>query len=460
MSKFDIVVIGGGPAGIGAVMELIERDPSLKILMLEKGKPIEQRGTKGIELTQGWGGSSGYSDNKCIYSLDSNYGGRLQDYIKDMSYFSHLMQKTDDLMMRFSPDKDIKTYGDDEDKTEPLRLRAARHGILLMGAKIKHYGTDLGQVIFKNMYEFLKDKVEIRFNTEVIDFNKTDDGFEVFDKSEGYSCKHLILAVGRGGNKWFGDISKKKGIQTKAGRIDLGVRVEFGAHVGKEIDSVVYEPKCVVRLPNDVSARTFCYCPNGKIAVESVRDGDIEYTTVNGHSDHAPEKKTRNTNFCLLVSSEFDQPFNDPIAYGRSVVRLANLLGGGKPIVQRLKDIKAGRRSTEKRMSEMNLQLTLPEAVPGDLSLVFPAKIFNAINDSLKILDNFMPGLYGDDVALYGVEAKWFSIAALLKPSLESVDINDLYCVGDGSGCTRSEVQAFMSGFVAANSILNKIGKK
>jgi hypothetical protein len=459
MAKYDVAIIGAGPAGIGSAIELIEKNPNLKILMIERGKPIELRGKSGVDLTSGWGGSSGFSDNKCIYSFDSNYGGRLQDYIKDLNYFSYLMKKTDDLMMRFCMEKNIKTYGDDDSLIEPFRMRAAKNGILLMSSKIKHYGTDLGFLIFKSMYEYLKDKVEIRFS-EVIDFNKTDDGFEVISKNDIIEntdkCKYLILAVGRSGNKWFSDISEKKGIETKAGKIDLGVRVEFNEYIGREIDSVLYEPKCVIRLPNDVNTRTFCYCPKGKIAMESVIEGGVEYVTVNGHSDHSPEKKTRNTNFALLVSSEFDAPFKDPIAYGRSVVQLANLLGGGKPIVQRLKDIKLGRRSTEKRMSEMNMQPSLKEAVAGDLSLCFPSKIFNSIIDSLKILDKFMPGLYGDDVALFGVEAKWFSISAILKPNLEST-VDDLFCIGDGSGCTRSEVQAFMSGFVAANSILDKI---
>lgn len=258
---------------------------------------------------------------------------------------------------------------------------------------------------------------------------------------------------GRSGNRWFGQIAKEHGLKIRNNQIDIGVRVEFPEWIGREIGSVLYEPKLVIRTPKtDLKARTFCWNNGGHVVAESVTDKGTDYLTVNGHSFNDADKKTANSNFALLVSAEFTEPFNDPIAYGRSVAQICNLMGGGKAIVQRLKDAKAGRRSTPKRMTEMNLQPTLKDAVPGDLSFALPAKQWNTIIEALEILDKIFPGMNGDDTIMYGPEIKWYSARAELSNKLES-SIPNLFCGGDGCGISRGIVQAAMCGIIIGTEI-------
>lgn len=463
--QFDVVVVGAGPGGIFATLELLEHNPKLKILMLDKGKPVHERSHTGIDLTQGFGGCGSWSDGKLCMSLDAGYGGNLQDYISDMRLFSSLMKKVDDIHMSFSDKKDIKVYGDDDKIVEPIKLKAARDGMTLLSAKIRHLGTENNEQIMKNIYEYLKDKVEIRFGVEVTGFSRLKEmdsdwefqtRYNKDDKQILVYSKYLILMPGRSGNRWFGQIAKEHGLKIRNNQIDIGVRVEFPEWIGREIGSILYEPKLVIRAPKtDLKARTFCWNNGGHVVAESVKDNGKDYLTVNGHSFNDADKKTPNSNFALLVSAEFTEPFNDPIAYGRSVAQLCNLMGGGKAIVQRLKDAKLGRRSTPKRMLEMNLQPTLKDAVPGDLSFAFPAKQWNTIIESLEILDKMFPGMNGDDTIMYGPEIKWYSARAELSPKLES-SIPNLFCGGDGCGISRGIVQSAMCGIIIGQEIAER----
>lgn len=461
MSTYDVCIVGAGPGGIFTALTLLEKNPSLKILMLDKGKPVAERGHSGIDLTQGFGGCGSWSDGKLCMSMDAGYGGNLQEYIGDMNLFAAIMKKVDDIHMAFSDKKDIKVYGDDEKVVEPIKIRAAKEGMTLLSARIRHLGTENNEQIMKNIYEHLKDKVDIKFGIEILDFVKSDDEFvingkyatTVFGDAPKFKSKKLVLMPGRSGNRWFGQIAKEHGLKIRNNQIDIGVRVEFPEWIGREIGSVLYEPKLVIRTPKtDLKARTFCWNNGGHVVAESVTDKGTDYLTVNGHSFNDADKKTANSNFALLVSAEFTEPFNDPIAYGRSVAQICNLMGGGKAIVQRLKDAKAGRRSTPKRMTEMNLQPTLKDAVPGDLSFALPAKQWNTIIEALEILDKIFPGMNGDDTIMYGPEIKWYSARAELSNKLES-SIPNLFCGGDGCGISRGIVQAAMCGIIIGTEI-------
>jgi len=458
-SNHDVIIVGARASGIFTSLFLIEENPNLKILLLDKGKPLAKRNRKiGCDIMQGWGGAGSFSDGKLVMSTEREYGGHLQDYIHDMDLFCRLMKKVDETYMRFSNTQDIRVYGDDEAKIEKIKVRAARCGLHLLSARIRHLGTDHNFEILGNMYAFLKEKVEIRFGQEVVSCGPIDKGFEVQVKDtenlKEYVSKsdYLVLAPGRRGMPFFKKTAEKLGLELVNNQVDIGVRVELPNWVMKEICDVVYEPKLVARTPKtDLRARTFCVNYGGEVVYEEA-DGLI---TCNGHSYSDDAKKTANTNFALLVSTKFTHPFNDPYGYGKAVAQQCNVLGKGI-IIQRLKDFLADRRTTEKRLQEMNLQPTLREATPGNLGYAFPYTQMKAIIEMLGLLDKLMPGICGPDTVLYGPEIKWYSSRTTLKPNLES-KIDNLYCLGDGVGITRGLVQASQCGMIAANDILQKI---
>lgn len=456
--SYDVIIIGAGASGIFTSLFLIEENPNLKILLLDKGKPLQKRDRKvGADLMEGWGGAGSFSDGKLVFSTDREYGGNLQEYIHDMDLFSRLLRKVDQVFMRFANHQNIRVYGDDEEKIEQIKIKSARCGLHLLSAKIRHLGTDNNYDILDNMYVYLKDKVDIRFYHEIIHCEKKDFGFEVQYKDllsikEGSETSSvLVMAPGRRGMTFFKKMAQVLGLELINNQVDIGIRVELPNWVMKEICDVVYEPKLVARTPKtDLRARTFCVNYGGEVVQEEVD----KLITCNGHSYSDDSKKTANTNFALLVSTQFTQPFNDPYGYGRAVAQQCNVLGNGV-IVQRLRDLKENRRTTEKRLHEMNIQPTLKTATPGNLGYAFPYTQLSAIMEMLELLDKLMPGVCGSDTLLYGPEIKWYSSRTVLKPNLESV-IPNLYCIGDGAGISRGIVQASQCGMIVANDILDK----
>ena len=460
--SYDVIIIGAGASGIFTSLFLIDENPNIRVLLLDKGKLLEKRDRKkGCDIMEGWGGAGSFSDGKLVMSTEREYGGHLQDYIHDMNLFSRLMQKVDETYMRFSNTQDIRVYGDDEVKIEDIKIRAARCGLHLLSARIRHLGTDHNFEILRNMYAYLKDKVEIRFGQEVVRCGPIDKGFEVqvkdLENMREYTERsdYLVLAPGRRGMPFFKKVAEGLGLELINNQVDIGVRVELPNWVMKEVCDVVYEPKLVARTPKtDLRARTFCVNYGGEVVQEEADS----LVTCNGHSYSDDKKKTANSNFALLVSTKFTQPFNDPYGYGKAVAQQCNVFGKGV-IVQRLKDLKADRRTTEQRLHEMNIQPTLKTATPGNLGYAFPYTQMKAILEMLELLDKLMPGVCGPDTLLYGPEIKWYSSRTTLKPNLES-KIDNLYCLGDGVGITRGLVQASQCGMIAATDILQRIELK
>lgn len=467
-NKYDVAIVGMGPGGIFTALELLEKNPNLKIVMLDKGKAITERERSGIGLTCGWAGAGGFSDGKVIVANpEHNYGGEIQKYIKDYNYFKLLSKRVIDIHLKFANGENIPIFGERNDEINKFELDVSRNGMQLLLGQTLHIGTDRNFNIMKAMYDYLKDKVEILFEHDVRDFAKTDDGFEVYhinglqDPSEQViRCKYLVMMPGRSGNKWFEEVAKKHGITVIANRVDIGLRVEFPEWITRHVTDLIYEPKIVVTTSNDTKVRTFCVNPRGFCVAEAIKDsnGDTIWTA-NGHSNSEHGEQSENTNMALLASAEFTRPFNQPNTYGLAVAKLCNLLaeqenGKNKIMVQRLKDLKENRRSNDKRMSEIDIQPTL-KATPGDLSYAYPAKQLNALVESISILDKVFPGLDSRNTILYGPEIKWFSARIELNTRLES-EITNLFVGGD-TGCSRGIMQSAMSGLVIATGIIEKI---
>lgn len=446
---YDIILVGAGAAGVFCAYELVKDGNNKKILMIEKGYSLEKRKCpkttskikvckcKSCSIMEGFYGAGGFSDGK--YNITNNFGGELYRYIGEEEAID-LMWEVDNINLKMGGEDAIlysTTNGD-------LKTKAIRHDLHLLDAKVRHLGTDRNLIIAENMYNFIKDKIEIKFETEVLDVEKSDEGFIVETKDTTFKGKNLIVATGRTGSKWIGKICEKFNIKTENNRVDIGLRVELPAIVFKHITDDVYESKIVYKTKkyNDM-VRTFCMNPYGKVVTESY--GDI--VTVNGHSYSNKELHTENTNFALLVSNRFTEPFKNSNEYGESIARLSNMLGGGV-LMQRFGDLVKGRRSSDRRMLKSFLKPTL-EATPGDLSLVLPKRQLDDIIEMIYALDKIAPGTANEDTLLYGVEVKFYNSNIEVDKNLETV-VKGLYVLGDCSGVTHSLSQAAASGIHVA----------
>jgi uncharacterized FAD-dependent dehydrogenase len=458
LSSYDAIIIGSGPAGIFTALELIKKS-GLKILMIEKGSDINRRACPMIEseapcvqcglcsILCGWGGAGAYSDGKL--TLTPDFGGRLKDYISagDLSAF---IEYVDSIYLSFGAGGEV--HGEDNAALSRLKKKAAGYNLELVPARIRHIGTDLCKEVLKNIRGHLNGKVDVIFDTPVGRINNNNGTVAGVTTGDGrvYSAKHVIAAVGREGSSWLSGEAKRLGLSLQKNPVDIGVRVELPAHIMKDITDIAYEGKFIYssrRFRDRV--RTFCMNPYGEV----VKEYSEGIYSVNGHSYR--NRTTDNTNFALLVSTDFTKPFDDPISYGKYLAGLANLLGGGV-IVQRLGDLKMGRRSTPERITEGSVRPTLEDATPGDLSFVLPYRHLHNITEMLEALDNVAPGVNSGDTLLYGVEVKFYSMKLKLTSGLET-EVKNLFAAGDGAGVTRGLIQASISGVVAAREVMKRL---
>jgi uncharacterized FAD-dependent dehydrogenase len=454
--KYDVIIVGAGPAGIFSALELTEKN-NLKILMLDRGQDINQRkcpSSRGFEcvhcdpcgVLSGWGGAGAFSDGKL--TLSTEVGGWLNQYVSTKE-LKELVNYADGVYQKFGATK--YTYGEDVEAIDEIERKASLAGLKLVRQQIRHMGTEWCGQTLRKMRQELNGKIEFKPKTDVKGLlvrNGVIEGIETVNGDKFFG-KYVIAAPGRSGAEWLQTEAQALGLKTLNNPVDIGIRVEVLSSVMEELTKVLYEPKLIYYSRSfDDQVRTFCVAPYGQVITESY-DGVL---TVNGQS--YAERKTENTNFAILVSTSFTEPFKEPIAYGKYIARLCNLLSGGV-LVQRLGDLESGRRSTPERIERSVVTPTLKNATPGDLSFVLPYRYLADIREMLQALDTIAPGIHSRDTLLYGVEVKFYSSRLQLSNCLET-KVHNLFTIGDGAGVTRGLIQASSSGIIVAKEILKR----
>lgn len=452
----QVVIIGAGPAAIFAALEL--GDTAATVRIFDKGPDIDARlahaegrlsRSNRHWLLCGWGGAGAFSDGKLTMALE--VGGQLTHYLSDAEALS-LMEEADQIWLRFGAPQQL--YGTDQDAMEELARRATRADLEFVGSRIRHLGTDRCPMVLREMRQAMGKNVEVHAEQAVVRINARQGRVTGIETASGkrYPADFVIAAPGREGSPWFMSEAKRLGLGRADNPVDVGVRVEVPAEVMADVTDVAYESKLIFYSKTfDNRVRTFCMCPYGEVVTEQ-NEGIV---TVNGQSYAA--KRTGNTNFALLVSTRFTQPFHEPIAYGRYLASLANLLGDGV-LVQRLGDLRSGHRSTHERIARSLVRPTLPSATPGDLSYALPYRHLCSILEALEALDRFAPGVGSRHTLLYGIEVKFYSARPNLTPHLET-EVRNLFAIGDGAGVTRGLVQAGMSGMIAGREIKRRLSQ-
>lgn len=457
--KYDVMIIGAGPGGIFAAYELVKSNRNLKIGVLEQGNPLEKRKCPidGVKVTScvncptcsimnGFGGAGAFSDGK--YNITNQFGGTLHEFIGKEKALE-LMRYVDQINLE-NGGAGTKLY---TTANSDLKKKCLQNKLHLLDASVRHLGTDKNYVVLENLYAYLKEHVDFYFGSPAEEIEKTDDGFVITSKGVRYTADRCIISVGRSGSKWIEGVCKKLEIPTLSNRVDLGVRVELPAEIFSHLTDELYESKIVYRTEKygDL-VRTFCMNPYGAVVTENTNG----IVTVNGHSYEDKSKHTDNTNFALLVSKHFSEPFNDSTAYAENIVKLSNMLGGGV-MVQKFGDLIRGQRSTPSRIADGFVTPTL-KATPGDLSLVLPKRILDGIIEMIYALDKIAPGTANDDTLLYGVEVKFYNMTVKTDNRLMT-RYEGLYVIGDGSGVTHSLSHASASGIYVARNILNTVSE-
>ena len=448
--RFQVAIVGAGPSTIFAALTLSKVGME-DMAIFERGKDIHERKRgRGMELLCGWGGAGAFSDGKL--TLSPKVGGFLGDFIPQVELVNFL-RKADEIYLSFGAPGEV--FGQSSDKTEALYQEAKLAGLEFIPMEIRHLGTENCLPLLKKIRSALEKKVDIFFCTPIKEI-LVDNGKAMgvlLENGTQVNADYVICGPGRVGAEWIKNEVKRLGIPSMPSPVDIGVRVEAPASILKKLTDIAYEAKFIYYSKTfDDKVRTFCMNPFGEVVTETID----EIITVNGHS--YANKRTENTNFAILVSNTFTEPFNDPIGYGKYIARLANLLGSGV-IIQRLGDLLDGRRSTPDRINRCITQPTLISGTPGDLSFVLPYRHLKSIIEMLEALDRITPGIFSRHTLLYGVEVKFYTNRVKISPALET-DIQNLFLIGDGAGITRGLMQASISGILAANEILKRMGKE
>ena len=468
--KYDCIIVGAGPAGVYCAYEFMVRRPDLKILLIDKGKeitkrkcpvnehkiskcPIGESGLSGCKptcsITSGFGGAGAFSDGK--FNITTEFGGWLTDYLDD-DIVLDLVKYVDDINLRYGATREITNPN--TDKVREIERRAIAVGLKLLRSQVRHLGTENNLKIQEAIYNDLKDHVDMMMETEVTEVLIIDDMVKgvKLKNGETYESNNVFLAVGRDGSAWLDELCKKNHIKMTNNQVDIGVRVETNDLVMEEINSNLYEGKFIYRTSVGTIVRTFCSNPSGHVVIEN-HSGTM---LANGHAYASKKLGSNNTNFALLVSHKFSEPFDLPNEYAHQVSRLANELSCGSVIVQRYGDLVRGRRTTQKRIDEGFVRPTLKEAVPGDLGLVLPYNTMKSIIEMIEALDHVTPGIANEHTLFYGVEAKFYSARPEVGNNFET-KVRGLYVGGDGAGLTRGLAQAGANGVYVARDIIKKL---
>ena len=457
MKQYDIVIAGAGAAGVFMAYELTKINNNAKVLMIDKGAPLEKRlcpikagktpkciKCSPCHIMNGYGGAGTLSDGK--YNITTQFGGELHKYIGEKEAME-LMEYVDSVLCSMGGDE-AKLFST---ANKVLKTECLKYDLHLLEAKVRHLGTDRNVRILGKIFDYINQRIDTLFYTDIEDVVRDENGlFHVITKNEEFVCRDMILATGRSGSKWVSKICTAFGIEQKKNRVDIGVRGELPAEIFKHITDDVYESKIVYKTKQygDL-VRTFCMNPYGEVVSENTNG----IVTVNGHSYADESLLTNNTNFALLVSNSFTEPFEDSNEYGESIARLSNMLGGGV-LMQRFGDLVKGRRSSERRMEKCFTVPTL-NATAGDLSLVIPKRQLDDIIEMIYALDKIAPGTANEDTLLYGVEVKFYNSKVIVDSNLET-SVKGLYALGDGSGVTHSLSQASASGVLVARILAKK----
>ena len=457
MNNYDVTIIGCGEAGIFAAYELKKLRPQLRVLVLDQGADIYSRNCpivagkvdrcihcKICGTMCGFGGAGAFSDGK--FNFTTAFSGWLTDYMAPGEVME-LIRYVDSVNVRFGATTEC--FSTETPEAKALEKRALEHDLHLLQAQCKHLGTENNLRILENLYEFLRTQADFRFQTPVEHIDPAGEGYRLtLEGGEEVECAYLIAAPGRSGAEWFAGECKRLGIHLINNQVDIGVRVELPAQVFEHITDVVYESKLVYRTKQyGDSVRTFCMNPYGHVVAENVEG----INTVNGHSYSDPALRSENTNFALLVSNKFTEPFNEPYRYGKHIASLSNMLSGGV-LVQRFGDLVKGVRTNAHRLSQSYTKPTLTAAVPGDLSLALPKRQLDDIIEMIYALDKIAPGTANYDTLLYGAEVKFYSSRIELSKELET-PMKNFFAIGDGAGTTRGLAQAGASGIKVARVI-------
>lgn len=470
--KYDAIVVGAGPAGIFFAYEMMLKAENAKVLLIDRGYDIYHRrcpilegkidkcpqnkeGVSGCypacSITSGFGGAGAYSDGK--FNITAEFGGWLTEYLSKDEVYE---------LIRYVDEINIK-HGAPNILTDPttkavksIEKKGLAVGLKLLRAQVRHLGTEINLGIMKSMYDELKTRIDMMFTTEVVDVIEKDKKIEGVQLKDGQIIKapYVFVAAGRQGSTWLTDMLKKHGIKLHNNHVDIGVRVETDDVIMEEINEHLYEGKFIYNTTLGTHVRTFCSNPSGHVVVEN-HNGTM---LANGHAFYDKELGTENTNFALLVSHRFDEPFNRPNYFAYQIGGLANLLSRGSIIVQKYGDLIKGRRTTEKRLNENFVKPSLAEAVPGDLGLVLPYKTMQSIIEMIEALDHVTPGIANEHTLLYGVETKFYSAKPEVSHYFETA-ISGLYVGGDGAGITRGLAQAGANGVWVARRVAQLLGE-